>query len=171
MAIRIGRNLSACRSPWSAAEGATDCCVRQYQLLTRHEEEWSAPIRGVASKGTFRRGFIEDVEAKAQAFLDGAEGLFRQVPVRRVRLRWGWGGPHVLWTYYVPLLAERSGVERLRGLDLSGNVLGNESLQALLVSPRLGRLTELSLRECQIGDRGVRRWPSRRCSPGSHGWT
>jgi Leucine Rich repeat len=99
-------------------------------------------------------GFIDEVEAEAQSFLDGAEELFRRAPVRRVQLHWG--GPRLLATFFVPRLGESSVLERLHGLDLSGNLLGSDGLQALLASPRLGGLTSLGLRECRIGDGGVR---------------
>ena len=59
-------------------------------------------------------------------------------------------------------LADRPFLARLTALDLAGALLGNDGLQALLVSPWLRGLTSLGLRECQISDRGVRalaQWP------------
>ena len=114
----------------------------------------------VAFACSYRRGFIEDIEAQAHEFLDGAEELFARAPVRRARL-------HVAPDFMPPShvivhLADRPFLARLTALDLAGALLGNDGLQALLVSPWLHGLTSLGLRECQISDRGVRalaQWP------------
>jgi len=127
---------------------------RQKELLARHDEEWSAPARGAAASCAFERGFIEEVDADAGRFLDGADALFRQTPLRRVRLRWE-RGP-LFASSYVPRLADCAPLNRLNHLDLSENILGSDGLQALLVAAPLTGLTSLSLRECQIGDRGAR---------------
>ena len=127
---------------------------RQNRLLTLHEEEWSAPARGVASDWTFRRGFIDEVHALARPFLTGADDLFRQAPVCHVRLCWGRGA--VLARTYVPLLISLPHLQRLAGLDLGDNSLGSVGLQALTACLGLTRLTTLRLTACQIGDRGVK---------------
>ena len=127
---------------------------RQKDLLVRHDERWSAPVRGAASSWSYERGFIEEVGAEVGAFLDGSEDLFRQSPVRRARLHWE-HRPLIIASH-IPRLADCNGLRRLSRLDLSGNFLGSDGLEALLVAAPLIRLTSLSLRECQIGDRGAR---------------
>jgi uncharacterized protein (TIGR02996 family) len=127
---------------------------RQKELLIRRDEEWSAPARAAASSWSYERGFIEEVEAEAGPFLDGAKTLFRRTPVRRVRLHWE--RKPLLAASYVPRLAGCPFLNRVNHLDLSGNVLGSDGLQALLVAAPLTGLSSLSLRECQIGDRGAR---------------
>ena len=127
---------------------------RQKELLARHDKEWSAPVRGVALSWLYERGFIEEVEAATDAFLDGADELSRRAPVRRLRLHWP-RGP-VLTASYIPLMANCALMNRLNYLNLSGNVLGSDGLQALLVAAPLTGLNSLSLRDCQIGDRGAR---------------
>jgi uncharacterized protein (TIGR02996 family) len=139
---------------WPSSGLAPALWSRQRELLDRHGEEWSAPARAVAASCAFARGFIEEVEAEAGAFLDGAAELFRQAPVRRVRLHWE-RGP-LLASSHVPRLADCAPLNRLNHLDLSENILGSDGLQALLVAAPLTGLTSLSLRECQIGDRGAR---------------
>ena len=61
---------------------------RQHTLHARHDAEWSRPARAAAFAWDYGRGFIEGVEARAEAFLDGADELFRRAPVRHVRLHW-----------------------------------------------------------------------------------
>lgn len=148
--IRIQVALAG-RGPGLAPAGLWS---RQKELLVRHDEEWSTPARVAASSWSYERGFIEEVEAEAGAFLDGAEELFLRAPVRRVRLHWERGS--LLASSYIPRLADCAPLNRLNHLDLSGNILGSDGLQALLVAAPLTGLTSLSLRECQIGDRGAR---------------
>jgi uncharacterized protein (TIGR02996 family) len=138
----------------SIALAPAELWSRQKELLMRRDEEWSAPARAVASSWSYERGFIEEVEAEAGAFLDGADELFGWAPVQRVRLHWE-RGP-LLACSYTPRLADCTPLKRLNHLDLSGNVLGSDGLQTLLVAAPLTGLTSLSLRECQIGDRGAR---------------
>ena len=127
---------------------------RHNELLARHDKEWSAPARAAATSWVYQRGFIDEVEADAGRFLDGATALFRKAPIRRVRIRWE-RGPAFACSY-APRLADCDSLKRLNHLDLSGNSLGSDGLQALLVAAPLTGLTSLSLRECQIGDRGAR---------------
>ncbi len=48
-------------------------------LLDRHEEEWTAPLHGVASKFRFRRGFVEEAAVSGAGFLErGADLLCRR---------------------------------------------------------------------------------------------
>jgi uncharacterized protein (TIGR02996 family) len=139
---------------WPSSGLAPALWSRQRELLDRHGQEWSAPARAVAASCAFARGFIEEIEAEASAFLDGAAELFRQAPVRRVRLHWE-RGP-LLAASHIPRLADCTSLKRLNHLDLSDNILGSDGLQALLVAAPLTGLTSLSLRECRVGDRGAR---------------
>ena len=154
--IRV--QIALARQP--AADGAAALRARQHVLQARHDAEWSGPVGGVAFAWDYGRGFIEAVEARAEAFLDGADELFRRAPVRRVRLHWD-HSPSAAASL-TPRLADCPALARLTGLDLSGNFLGSDGLQSLLASAWLTRLTSLDLRECRISDRGVRAlalWP------------
>src|SRR5947209_4054416 len=55
-------------------------------LLDKHEEEWAAPLRGVASEWRFRRGFVEEVALPADVFVGRGEAVLRSFPVRKVRI-------------------------------------------------------------------------------------
>ncbi len=133
---------------------------RQNALLALHDDEWSEPVRGVAFAWAFHRGFLEWVQVRPDKFLNGVNELFGRAPIRQVHL-------HedvytLLGAHRMAQLADCHFLIRLTGLDLSGNFVGRDGLQPLLVSPWLGGLTSLGLRQCQISDRGVRAlaaWP------------
>src|SRR5947209_6703837 len=134
---------------------------REQELLALHEQEWAAPVRGVANAWTFRRGFIEEVRADALALAEGADDLFRQAPVRSLQLAWTLTTPQ---RRLLPArLAECPHFVRLQALDLSGCCfLHDYGLSAFLASPYLTNLTSLRLNGCVIGDAGVRvlaGWP------------
>src|SRR5262249_20438265 len=114
---------------------------RERELLARHEAAWAAPVRALAMEGTFRRGFVEHVEADARAFVEGAAALFRLAPVQSLRLYWGPGlvAPPERGRFMY-LLAECPELARLRALDLGNNYLGSVGTRALAVSPYLTRL-------------------------------
>jgi uncharacterized protein (TIGR02996 family) len=105
-------------------------------LLAEHGDEWTAPVRGIARRWEFCRGFIERIEIDDEPFLKHAETLFRRLPLRAVRLR---GRSELAALARCPQLA------RVETLDLSGNALRDPHLQHLLVSRHLQRLTGLSL--------------------------
>ena len=154
--IRV--QIALARRP--AGETAAVLRTRQQALLSLRDAQWSEPARGAAISGAYCRGFIEGVAARAEAFLDVAEELFRRAPVRQVRLHWD-RFPRSTASL-TPRLADCPALARLTALDLSGNLLGSDGLQSLLASPWLSRLNSLDLRECRISDRGVRalaQWP------------
>src|SRR5258708_5051627 len=54
---------------------------REQELLAEHEEDWAGEVRGLVEWWTFRRGFIEEIAAPAQRFLQHAEHLFEHAPL------------------------------------------------------------------------------------------
>jgi uncharacterized protein (TIGR02996 family) len=105
-------------------------------LLAEHGDEWTAPVRGIARRWEFCRGFIERIEINDELFVKHAETLFQHQPLRAVRLR----GRAALTA-----LARCPQLNRVETLDLSGNGLNDRRLQPLLHSPHLKRLTALCL--------------------------
>jgi uncharacterized protein (TIGR02996 family) len=105
-------------------------------LLAEYGDEWTAPVRGIARRWEFCRGFIERIEIDDEPFLKHASALFQRLPVRAVRLR---GRSELTALARCPQLA------RVETLDLSGNALNDGRLQPLFGSPYLQRLTGLSL--------------------------
>jgi uncharacterized protein (TIGR02996 family) len=53
-------------------------------LLAEHGETWCEPLRGLASRCTFRRGFVEHVTVPARVLIGGLDGLRRWAPIRGV---------------------------------------------------------------------------------------
>jgi uncharacterized protein (TIGR02996 family) len=131
--------------------------ARERELLAAHQNEWAAPVRDLVpcSDCRFHRGFIEEIEVGIQKLLACADDLFQRVPLRRLNLMLT---PRENWekVYEVRLLVECPALTRLVNLDLSGNGIGSDGVQALAVSPYLTRLTTLNLSQCRIGDRGAR---------------
>jgi uncharacterized protein (TIGR02996 family) len=118
-------------------------------LLAAHEAEWTAPLRELALEWEFRRGLVERVTVRAEAFLEWADRLFATAPVRAVRL--------LAEERDLPALAQSPYLGRVEGLDLSvarpwpskpnlqSGHLRDRAVQALLASPHLKRLTALEL--------------------------
>jgi uncharacterized protein (TIGR02996 family) len=117
------------------------------ELLDRHEAEWTAPLRGVASAWRFRRGFVEEVTLEAAALPAGG-ALFDAFPIQKVfidKLR-----DHVKAVAACPHLA------RVRVLDVSGCTLRDGGVETLLASPHLTQLTGLDLAGNWLENRAVR---------------
>ena len=118
-------------------------------LLDRHEWEWTAPLHGVASEWRFRRGFVEEMTLfAAENLLTRGETLFDSFPIQKVTLRLN--HEHVAAVATFPLLA------RVRFLDVSGSVLRDRGVEALLAALDAGRLTGLDLRGNGLENRAVR---------------
>jgi uncharacterized protein (TIGR02996 family) len=124
--------------------------AREQELLTAHGKRWLGPLGKWVSAPVWRRGFPEEVAVGVRKFLDHGEEIFRLAPLRAVkllRLNQTSNGPADVAA--CPLL------EKLRGLDLQGSLLGDEGLAALLGSPYLGHVEELRLSQCLAGDRAL----------------
>jgi uncharacterized protein (TIGR02996 family) len=153
---------------------------RERELLRKYAEEWSRPVNGLAvADWTFRRGFIEEVTMRAEAFLRDAQALFGAVPLRCLHLEQAaW---HLTAVVGVPGLARLSALDLdisnghptsntigslgslpcLSRLNLSHSGLTDADLDALL-EVRLPRLTALDLSSNRITARGARAlasWP------------
>ncbi|HEY2147185.1 MAG TPA: TIGR02996 domain-containing protein, partial [Pirellulales bacterium] len=50
-------------------------------LLYQHEQEWTAPLQGIASEWRFRRGFIEEVSIAGEEFVARGDSLFNVSPI------------------------------------------------------------------------------------------
>lgn len=132
---------------------------RQRALLAKHGDRWREELPAWARKGSvFRRGFVEEVTAKAPQFVKGARALFAQAPVRRLRLIYPLrpGLPPIV----DEALAACSWLERLSALDLSGypqsGPLGDAGVRALVASPHLQNLQTLDLSGNKLTAEGFR---------------
>jgi uncharacterized protein (TIGR02996 family) len=124
---------------------------RQRDLLLAHEEQWTAPLRELGIPAwQFRRGFVERIRVHPARLIQCAAALQALVPLRELELT-----SEVNHDDYVPVLdleavALLPLLEQITALDLDRLHLYSYSeirgsLPALLHSPRLGRLTTLSI--------------------------
>jgi uncharacterized protein (TIGR02996 family) len=111
---------------------------RMRNLLDRYREVWLAPFQHfLFHNHLFARGFLDQVGLMAGDLDAHAEAVFAQIPLRR------------LWV--TDLLGDVSvfrripADNRLRELDLCGNALDCEALEALAELPNLGALQSLGL--------------------------
>jgi uncharacterized protein (TIGR02996 family) len=125
----------------------SDLRLRVSELLSEHAAEWIAPLSSRA-ECRFRRGFIEDIEAPAKVFLEGADAIMAREPVTCLTLT-DCAGTHI------KALAGAAWAPRLRALKLSGNV-GDQGAAVVAGSPGLSGLTRLNLSGCDITGDGAR---------------
>jgi uncharacterized protein (TIGR02996 family) len=145
-------------------------------LLGRHEKEWTAPLREMASDWRFRRGFVEEVTVSGADFLRRGGDLFAAFPVTRLRLELSRAqvadvarSLHLAQVRFldvsscklrdgdVTTLLDSPHLTRLTDLDLSANEVEGPAVLALVGSPLLGRLTSLNLRaNHSLGGRAAR---------------
>jgi uncharacterized protein (TIGR02996 family) len=136
---------------------------REEDLLARHEADWlGVPAAPHLEEWTFRRGFVDRIALTDTNTLAPVEGLFARHPVGRVEWR---NVPDLPAMVQSPLL------ERLTELSLDDPLEYNwegarEALEAILATPRLAGLTELSVWGDLAGDEFVpllarRRWTKR----------
>jgi uncharacterized protein (TIGR02996 family) len=137
-----------------------ELAAREKALLEAHAGRWLGPLGEAASSWAFRRGMprvglsVSQFVSKKFAGLAGEwlrEGRAQEVVLIGTTKHW-----EVLAA--CPLLAG------LSALELAGNGMRPDGLQALLASPHLGRLHTLAVRGNQLYDAGVTalagaRWP------------
>lgn len=124
---------------------------RERDLLQAHGALWKSYLPAVLQSSVFERGFVETAHLTIPEFLDNAEAIFSQTPLRQLRIWHPWDipmGP-------IATLADSPYLARLAGLDLSGQNLGDSETALLAESPYLGSLQVLTLRRNRIGDAGA----------------
>src|SRR5262249_8577348 len=113
--------------------------LRERELLARHGKGWAGPVRHLARRWRFHRGYVEGVTLPATEFLRRADELCRVVPLRAARLTAVTAGR-------LQDLANAPVLGRLRALDLSFQPITVTDLEPLLQSPRLAQVRSLNLR-------------------------
>jgi uncharacterized protein (TIGR02996 family) len=120
---------------------------RERELVKRHEKTWLAPFRRHIRRWTWRRGFVDHVEADVGAFVDGHEALAR-VPLGSAEL-----------TGFKPPLVEKLRAApahpTMRRVLLAQNRIGPRQAVAL-TGPFFARTTVLDLWSNPLGE-GVER--------------
>jgi len=100
-----------------------------------------------------RDGVVESVSLSGRAFLSHGDRLFREMPIRGVRL--------VAIQPFVRELASCPHLAHVHALDLTGNQLSAAGLRELLESPH-ARFDSIDLAQNGLGDEGLRAlasWP------------
>lgn len=147
---------------------------RETALLKKHHKRWIAPIRPFIRTWSWRRGFVDRVEADGAKFIDGAEAIFASTPLFHAELT-GFKPP------ILEKLAETRALRSLRSLSLArqrihpktahvlqsphlaglvaldvwGNPLGDAGVSALAASEHLGALRTLNLAHSEISIEGL----------------
>ena len=116
-------------------------------LLAEYEHEWTEPLHGIAEDWRFTRGFVEHIRIRGDNLLTHAERLFDFGPLRAVHL--------LMHAQDVPRLAACPYLRWIEMLDFRRCYLNDLSLQLLLTSPNVGRLTALNLAGNGISTVGV----------------
>jgi uncharacterized protein (TIGR02996 family) len=125
----------------ASGPGATqDALILGYkadEAQRQHRATWAAAIARIASSYRFDRGFIEYIALPARAFLDHADALFAQAPIRHLDLS---GARPLLGELFAsPWLGQ------LRSLGLDDCALEDADIHLLAASPYLHELRWLSL--------------------------
>jgi uncharacterized protein (TIGR02996 family) len=122
--------------------------VRAQELLITHEETWAATVRPLVAHCEFERGFVAGITLQLEAFLEHADALFARAPIQRVKIS-------DVGTR-IAQMAANPHLERLSGLDLSGNGLGDTGARILAADAHLPRLDSLDLGMNFMDIEGVR---------------
>lgn len=117
------------------------------RLANRYGANWAGLVAELVTRFRFDRGFVENVTLDAAAFLERAQVLFSETPIRHLDLT---GVAAVASTLFLS-----PHLQRIRSLDLSRNGLTDEHLMMLADSPVLGSLRWLSLADNAIGPLGA----------------
>ena len=122
--------------------------ARVQTLLDEHYRAWLGPLWGWNVCPEFTRGFIEEVDVRAENFLRAPEAVFKLHPIHCLHLR---AAGEVL-----PAVLSRPELTLLTDLDLCGNDLDDSAVVLLAGSPHLARLHRLVLSGNPCGAVGAR---------------
>jgi uncharacterized protein (TIGR02996 family) len=137
--IRLMENLPACQ--------AHALRLREQELLRKHALTWLCYRTSRLLRWVFRRGFVGEIDLRADAFLNECSVLMTCEPITRLRLHWA--------TSVLPELTVSPSLHNVSELDLSYNYLNDLSLELLAVSPHLKRLRTLNLAHNVLRQRGA----------------
>lgn len=120
---------------------------REEHLLATQRSALLGPLVALPLDVRFERGFIVSATLSAGTFLQHADELFRQAPLREICLKELQG--------QLAAVANCAHLIRLERLFLTFNHLNDDDIQSLAASPHLQNLTTLNLGHNRIGDAGL----------------
>jgi uncharacterized protein (TIGR02996 family) len=172
--VELARLAHAQRGP-AEAHRRDMLAAREQTLLDEHYRAWLGPLWGWNVCPEFTRGFVEEIDGRAENFLRAPEVVFALHPIHRLHLRHTGpllpaviGRPELacletlglanneVQDLEVEALAGSPHLARLHNLDLSGNPIGMAGAVALAESPYLGNLTRFVLFGTSVPAEGIR---------------
>ncbi len=120
---------------------------REEHLLATQRNALLGPLAALPLDVRFERGFIVSATLSAGTFLQHADELFREAPLREVCLKEVQG--------QLAAVANCAHLNRLERLFLTFNHLNAADIHSLAASPHLQSLTTLNLGHNRIGDAGL----------------
>ncbi|WP_353850549.1 hypothetical protein [Solwaraspora sp. WMMA2056] len=130
---------------------------RLIRLERRVGPRIAAPIADLVTAWRVRFGFVDSVTMTANAFLDHGDRVWSQTPVRHLVLTDVAG--------HLPAIVASGLLDRLVGLDLGHNPIGDDGLSILIGAAALPRLRWLGLAGCGIGPVGAERLAATKALP------
>ena len=122
--------------------------ARYRHLFEANREKWLGPLAELAPDALFERGFVDSIRVSASLFLEHAEAIFGQHPIRKLRLE---RAHRILYEVAAcPHLAD------LNALDLQAEPLRDDGLAILGRCKVLSRLRTLDLPRIECTGEGVR---------------
>ncbi|MFV2018479.1 TIGR02996 domain-containing protein [Micromonospora sp. LOL_023] len=122
---------------------------RLIRLERRVGPRIAAPVAGFVAAWRVNLGFVDSVTMSGSAFVEHGERVLSRAPVRHLVLTDVAG--------HLPAIAASGLLDRLVGLDLGHNPIGDDGLSVLLGAAALPRLRWLGLAGCGIGPVGAER--------------
>ena len=125
--------------------------LRSNELLSRHESEWTAPVRALAENPVLLRGLVEGVTLPAAKFLSVAPRLYAIAPIRQVILiDTGGAITEIVNSPYLDQLVSIIFYNRSKSAGI-----GDAGARALAASPHVHRLKRLGLQSNDLGADGI----------------
>jgi uncharacterized protein (TIGR02996 family) len=125
---------------------------RANAIVRKHGRAWLAPLRkkGLPWHWSFRRGFVEHVEAKAVFFGYEAEKLFQAAPLLRA-VKFPEASNEIEELLESPLVARLTEID-LSSMCVCGDCPIDEDQRVLIASPLVAGLRVLRLRDDRVDD-------------------
>ena len=127
---------------------------RERELLKSFRKEWDKSVDGVCRCGTrYRRGFIEEIEIRAEVFAANTDRLFGLAPINSVILRGGCGTD--LNDAVTKAIADNSQLSKLNYFGIDDYIIRDSGAEAIASSTHLSNLITLTFSYTGIGSWGA----------------
>src|SRR5262249_464779 len=104
----------------------TELQNRADSLVKAHQNQWAGALNGQLTGFRFPRGFVDTIFIDALGFLQSAERIFREAPIRHVHL--------LDVDVHVNAIARSPLLERLSGLTIFASHAGDQVARAVASS-------------------------------------